>query len=300
MTDIAIVGAGCAGMTAAVYAARAGKTVALIECESIGGQIAASPKVENYPTYGEISGLEFSDKLFQQAEDLGAELHFGRVLSVEEKDGFVVKTDCEEIPCRSVILATGAKHRHVGVAGEEKLIGKGVSYCAVCDGAFFRGADVAVIGGGSAALQSAEYLSHVCNHVTLIHRRNEFRGEKKLAQRVAENEKITLCLSAKPTEILGEGSVSAVRVALSDGSEKEIPVTGVFVAVGQEPKNEPFAGLVTLDEAGYVDADETCITTHPGIFVAGDCRKKKIRQLTTAAADGTVAALAACDYVDNL
>ena len=298
MTDIVIIGAGCAGMTAAIYAARAGRSVRLLECEAIGGQIASSPKVENYPAFSEISGMEFSDRLYQQAEALGVQFDFARAESVETGDGFTVVTDSQRLPCRAVILATGTKHRKLNIDGEERLKGRGVSYCAVCDGAFFRGAETAVVGGGSAALQSAEYLSGLCRKVTLIHRRETFRGEEQLARRVKARRNIELCLGCVPVRLCGEERMTGLIVReTAGGQEKEISASGLFIAIGQEPQNERFRGLVRLDEAGYIDAGEDCRTSVPGIFAAGDCRRKTVRQLTTAAADGSVAALAACDFV---
>ena len=213
----------------------------------------------------------------------------------------VIETTGREYPCRSVILATGVTHRHLGVSGEERLTGAGVSYCATCDGAFFRGKEVAVVGGGSTALQDAEFLSNYCSKVYLIHRRDEFRGEKNIVKRLEQKENVEFILSATVKEIVGENAVEALILNhKKNGEESRLPVSGVFIAVGQIPQNDRFAEVVKLDGSGFILAAEDCVTSHPGIFAAGDCRTKEVRQLTTAAADGAVAALAACKYTDAL
>ena len=300
MTDIVIVGAGTAGLTAAVYARRAGKSVLLIESDVYGGQITYSPRVENFPGFAAVSGSEFATKLLDQATALGAETEFPKVLAVRDENGVkTVVTDGGEFACKAVILATGGRHRKLGVAREDELAGAGVSYCAVCDGAFFKNRTVAVVGGGSAALQDAMFLSANCAKVYLIHRRDEFRGEETLAERLAERENVEFVLSATVRELLGEGTLSGVVVRTPEG-ERTLEVAGLFVAVGMAPDNAAFANLVDLDETGYIVAGEDCLTRTPGVYAAGDCRTKRIRQLTTAAGDGTVAALAACQYCDRV
>ena len=299
--DIVVIGAGIAGMTAAIYAARAGKSVAVLECEGFGGQISSSPRVENYPGIAAISGADLSDALYQQASGLGVEFSFARASGVQPQPdgGFVVPSDAGDFACRSVVLAAGAHHRGLGLPREQQLTGRGISYCAVCDGAFYRGKTTAVVGGGSAALQSAEYLCGVCDKVILIHRRDQFRGEDALAKRVTANPNLQLMLDSVVTEYLGEDKLTGLLVEnKKTGARTEVPVDGVFLAVGQAPGNGPFAPPVELDEAGYVKAGEDCRTNVPGLFAAGDCRAKSVRQLTTAAADGTVAAVAACAWAD--
>lgn len=299
MYDIGIIGGGTAGMTAAVYGQRAGKKTLIIEGGAFGGQITSSPNVENYPGIASVSGSEFSMNLLDQAAKLGADTVTEQVTGIrDEGSQKVIVTGSNEYPCKSVILATGVTHRHLGAPGEERLAGAGVSYCATCDGMFFRGRDVAVIGGGSTALQDAEFLSNYCKKVYLIHRRDEFRGEDNIVKRLREKENVEFILSATVKEIAGEDAVEKLILNhKKTGEESELPVAGVFVAVGQIPKNEVFADVVKLDAGGFILASEDCLTSHPGIFAAGDCRTKEVRQLTTAAADGAVAALAACKYI---
>ena len=293
--DIVIIGAGTAGLTAAIYAARAGKKVLILENESIGGQIATSPKVENYPGFSEISGMEFSDRLYEQASALGVELELDKAEKITDNgDNKTVKTEYGEFTCKAVIIATGVKHRHLGIEAEEKYMGRGVSYCAVCDGAFYKGKDVAVVGGGNSAVQSAIMLSNICNKVYLIHRRDEFRCEKKLSDEVRAIENIELVLSSTVQNLKGEDKLTTVIIENKSGETEEISAEGLFVLVGQIPENGAFADIITLDESGYIVAGEDCKTNVDGVFAAGDCRTKAIRQLTTAAADGSVAALAAC------
>ena len=299
MYEIGIIGGGTAGMTAAIYGQRAGKRTVIIEGTNFGGQIVSSTNVENYPGIASVSGSEFSMNLLDQAMKLGAETVVEQADSVQKEDGmFVIETSEKAYPCRSVILATGVTHRHLGIEKEEKLVGAGVSYCATCDGAFFRGRDVAVIGGGNTALQDAEFLSNYCRKVYLIHRRDEFRGEKSLAERLKEKENVEFVLSATVKEIVGETMVEGLILNnKKTGEEFKIEVSGVFVAIGQIPQNDKFKDLIKLDENGFILASEDCLTSCTGVFAAGDCRTKEVRQLTTAAADGAVAGLAACKYL---
>ena len=299
MYDIGIVGGGTAGMTAAIYGQRAGKKTIIIEGGAFGGQITSSPNVENYPGIASVSGSEFSMNLLDQAVKLGAETQTEQVTGIREENGIkIIVAGGKEYPCRSIILATGVTHRHLGVPGEEHLTGAGVSYCATCDGMFFRGRDVAVVGGGSTALQDAEFLSGYCSKVYLIHRRDEFRGEDNIVKRLEKKENVEFILSAAVKGIVGENMVEKLILNhKKTGEESELPVAGVFIAVGQIPQNDAFADVVRLDGSGFILAAEDCMTSHPGIFAAGDCRTKEVRQLTTAAADGAVAALAACKYI---
>lgn len=301
MYDIGIIGGGTAGMTAAIYGQRAGKRTLIIEGANFGGQITSSTNVENYPGIPSVSGSEFSMNLLDQAMKLGAETVREQVNDVRREDGiFILETTGKEYPCRSVILATGVTHRHLGIAKEEKLVGAGVSYCATCDGAFFRGKDVAVIGGGNTALQDAEFLSNYCQKVYLVHRRDEFRGESSLVERLKKKENVEFVLSATVKDILGDTMVEGLLLDnKKTGEDFQIRVSGVFVAIGQIPQNERFAQLVKLDDNGFILAAEDCMTSCPGVFAAGDCRTKEVRQLTTAAADGAVAALAACKYASE-
>ena len=299
MYDIVIIGGGPAGLTAAVYARRAGKTVLVVEKGTFGGQITWSPRVENFPGYASIPGVELGDKLLAQAMEQGADTELEEVEELR-RDGECMNVVCESgasFRARSVIIATGAKPRRLGLAREEELVGSGVSYCAVCDGAFYRGKPVAVVGGGSSALQDALLLSETCERVYLIHRRDSFRGEQKLAEALDRRANVKFVLEARVTELLGENELRAVTVE-QRGEKREIAVDGLFIAVGNEPDNAAFASLLRLDEAGYADALEDCATPTPGLFVASDCRAKKVRQLTTAVADGAVAALAAVRWLD--
>lgn len=298
--DIVIVGAGTAGLTAAIYALRAGKSVLVTEGESFGGQITSSPRVENYPGIAHISGSEFADNLVSQAMELGASVELESVDKIVDGKIKTVITDSNSYSCKSVILATGARHRPLGVDGEDDLAGRGVSYCAVCDGAFYRGKNVAVVGGGDSALQSALFLSSYCKSVTLIHRRSEFRGEKALVKKIGEKENIKLLLNTQVIKLIGSDQLDGIKLATNDEEPHSIPMDGLFIAVGQMPNNEQFRNVADLDDYGYIVADESCQTRTPGVFTAGDCRTKSVRQLTTAAADGSVAALAACSYIDDL
>ena len=299
MYDIGIIGGGTAGMTAAIYGQRAGKRTVIIEGAAFGGQITSSPNVENYPGIASVSGSEFSMNLLDQAMKLGAETVMEQVTGIRDEGAVkVILTTEKEYPCRSVILATGVTHRHLGVPNEERLTGSGVSYCATCDGAFFRGRDVAVVGGGSTALQDAEFLSNFCRKVYLIHRRDEFRGEERIVKRLEEKENVEFILSATVREIIGDAAVERLILnSKKTGKQFKLEVSGLFIAVGHIPQNDAFADVVKLDGSGFILAAEDCVTSCPGIFAAGDCRTKEVRQLTTAAADGAVAALAACKYI---
>ena len=299
MTDIIIIGAGTAGLSAAIYALRAGKSVLLMEQLTYGGQIINTPEVENYPGIKSISGFDFAQGLYEQAEALGAELKYEQVTGIEDGEVKKVKTSGGEYECKAVILATGAKNRPLGLDKETEFIGSGISYCATCDGAFFKGRVVAVNGGGNTALEDALFLSNYCKKVYLIHRRDEFRGEAKQVDKLKEKENIEFVLNATITELLGEDELKGVRVhdKLS-GEDKDIELDGLFIAIGQMPENAAFAPLIELDKGGYIVAGEDCRTNVDGIFAAGDCRTKTVRQLTTAAADCAVAALAACAYAD--
>ena len=301
MHDIIIVGGGPGGLTAAVYALRAGRSVLVIEKNGFGGQIAYSPKVENIPGTKVISGTEFADQLVEQAMALGADMELENVVKVEA-DGDVKKVYTEEgsvYEGRALILAVGVKHRMLGLPGEEELVGNGLSFCAVCDGAFYTGQNAAMIGGGNSALQEALLLSDVCSKVTVVQNLPFFTGEKKLADALTARDNVEVFFSTIVTGYQQEnGSLTGLQLQNTETGESfAISVSGAFLAVGLIPENEAFAQLSQLDERGYFAVTEDCRTATPGVFVAGDCRAKRIRQVTTAAADGAVAALAACDYL---
>ena len=303
MYDIVIIGAGPAGMTAALYGLRAGKSAVLLECNSFGGQIVYSPRVENFPSLMQISGNELASNMVEQVSALGADIEFARAQSIEDHGSYkkVVCEDGEVFEGKTVIIATGVKHRELGVKGEHELVGSGISYCAVCDGAFFKGRDVAVVGGGDTALQDAIYLSAYCSKVYLIHRRDTFRGEAKLVEKIKALDNIECVLDSNITKLNTEGGMlrSVVATDKNTGEDRDIPVAGLFVAIGQIPENKPFENFAELDGYGYFASGEDTLTKTPGVFVAGDCRAKEVRQLTTAVGDGAVAGLAACKYLDE-
>ena len=302
MHDIVIIGAGPAGLTAALYGLRADKSVIVIEKETFGGQITFSPKVENYPSVMQMSGNEFAEKMLDQVLSHGADIELARVEKIIKEDGyFTVVTDGSSFDGKTVIIAAGSKHRHLGLAREEEFIGEGISFCAVCDGAFYNGRDVAVIGGGNTALQEAVMLSEYCNKVHVIQNLATMTGEGRLVSKLTEKDNVTFTFNTIVTDIIGEGKLEGLKLKNTEnGSESELRLDGVFVAIGQVPENEAFADMADLNERGYIDAGEDCLTKTDGVFVAGDCRSKSIRQITTATADGAVAALAACRYIDNL
>ena len=300
MHDIIIIGGGPAGLTAATYARRAGKKVLILEKAAFGGQITWSPKVENFPGIVSASGVEIADRLLEQALGQGADVELEEAVSVCSENG-IFTVSCAsgaEFSASSLIITVGAKPRTLGLKREEELTGCGVCYCAVCDGAFFAGKEVAVYGGGNSALQDALLLSETCSKVTLIHRRDSFRGEAKLVEAIRAKENVELMLNSTVKSLLGKDELTGLTVE-QEGIEKELTVEGLFVAVGHKPDNSIFAPYMELDEAGYAASSESCLTKTPGVFAAGDCRAKAVRQCSTACADGAVAALAACSYLDS-
>lgn len=301
MHDIIIVGGGPGGLTAAVYALRAGKSVLVIEKNGFGGQIAYSPKVENIPGTREISGAEFADRLTDQAMNLGADVELENVIKAEKVDG-IFRLETEEgsvFEGRSLILALGVKHRTLGLPGEEELIGNGISFCAVCDGAFYAGQKVAMVGGGNSALQEALLLSEVCEKVTVVQNLADFTGEKKLSEALLARDNVEVHFSTLVSGYRTEnGKFVGLDLKKESGEELSIEVDGTFLAVGLEPQNGPFADLADLNSWGYFDSGEDCATKTSGLYVAGDCRSKRIRQVVTASADGAIAAMAACRYLD--
>ena len=301
MHDIIIVGAGTAGLSAAIYGLRAGKSVLVLEQASYGGQIINTPEIENYPAIQKISGFEFATNLYNQAKNLGAEFAFEKVEGIEDKGQFKeVKTKDKSYEGKTVILATGAKNRSLGVEKEEELVGKGISYCATCDGMFYRGKVVAVNGGGNTAVEDATFLSDYVQKVYVIHRRDEFRADKAEVDRLVAKPNVELVLNSTVKRLESDASgLTGVVVANKDGEERTLKVDGLFVAIGQAPDNQAFSELVELDGKGYISAGESTLTKTPGIFTAGDCRTKAIRQLATAASDGAVAGLAAVSYINE-
>ena len=302
MYDIVIIGAGPAGLSAAIYGQRAGKKTLLLDEKGFGGQILNTPEVENYPGINKVSGFELASTLYEQATGQGAEIAYEKAVAIEDGGSTkIVRTETNTYEAKAVIIATGAKNRPLGLASEAKFTGSGVSYCATCDGAFFRGKTVAVIGGGNTALEDAEVLSGLAEKVYLVHRRDTFRGEQAGVKRLLAKDNVEFVLDSVPSDILGDMTVSGLKIKnVKTEEEQTLEVQGVFVAIGQMPDNEAFADAVDLDPSGYVDAGEDCLTKTPGVFTAGDCRTKKVRQLATAAADGAAAALAAAGYINNL
>jgi thioredoxin reductase (NADPH) len=303
MKDIIIIGAGPAGMTAALYALRADKSVLLLEKENFGGQITYSPKLENYPSVMEISGSAFAEKMLEQVMAHGADIELAAAEKITDMGDYkIVSTEYGDFEGKAVIIATGSKHRHLGLEGEEELIGSGISFCAVCDGSFFAGKKVAVIGGGNTALQEAVMLSDLCSEVIIVQNLSFMTGEKKLLQILEKKSNVKMIFDTLVTSLSSEGgelrAISLKNTFTDETSTLELD--GMFVAIGQQPENQPFASLTALDNYGYIIAGEDCLTDTAGVFVAGDCRTKRIRQVTTAASDGAVAALAACRYIDGL
>ena len=297
MYDIIIIGGGPAGLTAALYSRRANKKVLIIEKETFGGQITFSPKVENIPGFTELSGNEFAEKLVEQVLYQGADVESAEVLKVEGESIKKVYTDSGEFEAKAVIIATGAKHRLLGLSDEEKFIGGGISFCAVCDGAFYADKTVAVVGGGNSALQEAILLSDLAKKVYIVQNLDFLTGEKKLQEQLGSN--VEVILGSVVSKYLGDGEIQGIRIKKEkSGEESELAVDGVFLAVGLIPQNDAFSNILELDERGYAKAGADLEGKENGVFVAGDCRQKKVRQVATAASDGAVAALAACEYLD--
>lgn len=304
--DIIIIGAGTAGLSAAIYGVRAGKKVLVLEKGTYGGQIVSSSEIENYPGIEKISGYEFAQGLYKQAAGLGAEVCFEQAKAIQvQEDIKIVEAGQNIYQTKSIILATGAKNRPLGLEHEEEWIGAGISYCATCDGAFYKGKDVAVVGGGNTALEDALFLTGYCRKVYLIHRRDIFRGEEALLEELKKKDNIVFLLKKNVVALKGNEKLQAVTIKDTEsgdnacgkelcGKEYDLEVEGLFIAIGQIPDNERFASVLALDEKGYILAGEDCKTNRTGIFAAGDCRTKTVRQLVTAAADGAVAALSAC------
>lgn len=301
MKDMIIVGAGTAGLSAAIYAQRSGLKALVLEGNAYGGQIVNTPDIENYPGIAHISGFDFATNLYQQALDLGAKVQYEKVVEVID-DGKIktVKTTKNEYQTKALILATGLVRRHIGLPNEDRFMGKGVSYCATCDGAFFKNKVVAVNGGGNVALEDAQYLADLCEKVYVIHRRDAFRAEQAEINRILEKKNIECVYDSTVTKLNGNDHLESIEVRDKEGNTRQLDVAALFVAIGQIPLNEAFKNIVDLDESGYIKADELGYTNHPGVFAAGDCRVKSLRQLATAASDGANAATSAYHYLLTL
>lgn len=301
MFDIIIIGGGVAGMTAALYALRNNKKVLIIEKECVGGQISKSPKVENYPTKKAISGAELSDEIFSQINDLGVQFELENVESVtKENNIFNVKTDYNTYEAKSVIIATGAKPRMLNIQNEDKLLGKGVFYCAICDGPFYTGKEVALIGDANSALQYALTLSSYCSKVNVFTLFDKFFGEKTLIDQVLKAPNIVVKHNCKAVKLIGDEKLESILFENQNGILFEHKTEALFVAIGQVPDNEIFGKFTPINKQGYIISDETCLTATKGLYVAGDCRTKAIRQVTTAISDGAIAGTSACRYIDSL
>ena len=299
MYDIIIVGAGPAGLTAAIYARRASKKVLVLEAKNYAGQIINTLDIENYPVERHISGFDFATKLYNQAKDLGAEIVFEKVIEIKDNKEKEVITTKNKYTTKTIILATGSENRKLGLDNEDELIGKGISYCATCDGAFYKNKDVAVVGGGNTALEDALYLSDIANKVYLIHRRDEFRGVESTLNLLKEKKNVEFIYNSNITKIISEDRLNSIEITNKDGSIKEINISGLFIAIGRIPENQNFEKIMKMDKAGYIIAGENCNTNIPGIFVAGDNRTKEVRQLVTATSDGAVSATEAIKYINN-
>ena len=301
MYDIIVVGGGPAGLTAAIYGRRAGRSVLVLEALSCGGQILNTPEIENYPGEAKISGFDFSQKLADQAKALGAEFAFEKAVGLRQEEGAkVVLTPKHSYQGGAVILATGSLSRKLGLEGEDRLVGRGISYCATCDGNFYRNKVVAVVGGGNTALEDALYLADIAQKVYLIHRRDSFRGEEWTAEKLRQRANVEFVTNANVTKLIAEKRLKAVEVTGKDGSVRTIELNGLFIAVGRIPENNNFADVLELDASGYAASGEDCHTRTPGVFVAGDNRAKLLRQLVTATADGAMAATEAVKYLNSL
>ena len=301
MYDIIVIGAGPAGLTSAIYARRANKKVLVFEAKNYGGQIINTLDIENYPVEEHISGFDFATRLYNQAKNLGAEIIFEKVVDIndlgEEKEIITTKNTYKT---KTLIIATGSENRKLGLPNEDDLVGKGISYCATCDGAFYKGKTVAVVGGGNTALEDALYLTDLVEKVYLIHRRDEFRGEESTVNLLKEKNNIEFIYNSNVTKLNASKRLDSIEITNNNGDTRTLNIDGLFIAVGRTPENQNFAKLINLDKTGYVIANENCHTNIPGIFVAGDNRVKKLRQLVTATSDGAIAAVEAIKYVNNI
>ena len=300
MYDIIIIGAGPAGLTSAIYACRAAKKVLVLEAKNYGGQIINTLDIENYPACNHISGFDFATNLYNQAKELGTQIKYEKVIGINNKDVKEVITTKEKYKCKSVIIATGLENRKLGLENEKELVGKGISYCATCDGAFYKNKVVAVVGGGNTAIEDALYLSDICKEVYVIHRRNNFKADEKTINLLKEKSNVSFIYNTNVTKLIMGEKLEKIQITNIDGNVSEINLDGLFIAVGKVPENDSFKDLIKLDEFGYIVANENCNTNISGIFVAGDNRKKELRQLVTATCDGAISAFEAIKYLNNL
>ncbi len=303
MYDLVVIGAGAAGMTSALYALRNGKKVLVLESESLGGQIANSPRLENYPSIKEISGEKFADNLFEQITFHGADVEIEKAVDIVKTEDkvFHIKTEFNEYEAKSVIIASGVKHKHLRTKSDrDDLVGRGVYYCAICDGAFYKGREVAVIGDANTALQYSLLLSSYCKKVYVYTLFDKFFGDAMLIKALRAKENIEVRPNTSVIDFIGEDELKAIEYKDADGTIKTHEIPAVFVAIGQIPDNKAFANVVDLDQNGYIIADESCKTKTEGLFVAGDCRTKAVRQVATAVADGAIAATNASMYLESL
>ncbi len=300
MYDIIIIGAGPAGLTAAIYALRAAKKVLILEAKGYGGQIINTLDIENYPGEEHISGFDFATKLMNQVKNLGVEIQYEKALTIKKQnDFFEVETTKQSYQGKTVILATGTNTKKLGLPREEELLGKGISYCATCDGAFYKNKIVAVVGGGNTALEDAYYLSDLAEKVYLIHRRDEFRGDRKTLDRLKGKNNVEIIYQSIVTKLNGSSKLEGIELMNQDNNTISLDVDGLFIAIGRNPENDIVKDIVTLDENNYIVADENGKTNQDGIFAAGDNRQKELRQLVTATADGAIAAVEAIKYINN-
>lgn len=298
MYDIIIIGCGPAGMTAAIYALRAGKKVLILEKENIGGQISSSPLVENYPGYSKISGSELSNNLYEQVLNLKGEIELEEVVKIEDNSVKKVITEDNIYEAKAIIIATGSKYRLIGLDNEIDLIGNGIHFCVACDGAFYKDKIVAIIGGGNSAVINALTLSDICKKIFVVQNLADLTGEKALVEKLKDKKNVEIFYESTVKKIIGENELESIIIDVK-GKEKELKINGMFISIGQIPQNEFVKNLIDLNEGNYIVSNEGCSTNKNGIFVAGDCRTKKVRQITTAVSDGTIAALAAVNYIDN-
>lgn len=303
--DVAIIGGGPAGLTAGIYAARAGKSTAVIERGLIGGQITFTDSIDNFPAAPGMNGAEYAMKIQSQAESFGTEIIMDEITEVAapETEGgtFKIKGNSDEYEATAVVLATGLDNRKMGISGEDGLISRGISFCAVCDGAFFRNKEVAVYGGGNTAVEDAAFLANICSKVTIIHRRDRFRAEQAVVDELKALDNVEFIMSSNVVGVNGDKALESITVKNNEtGETRDIDVSALFVAIGKIPNGKSFANLVATDEAGYFEIGESCEASTPGVFVAGDGRSKELKQLTTAVSDGSIAATKACHYVDRM
>ena len=300
MYDIIIIGAGPAGLTAAIYACRANKKVLVLEAKNYGGQIINTPSIENYPAAAHISGFDFATNLYNQATEQGAEIKFEKATNIIiENNKKIIETPDNKYEGKTIIIATGADSRKLGIEKEDEFLGKGISYCATCDGNFYKGRDVAVVGGGNTAIEDAEYLSDIVNKVYLIHRRDSFRADESSVNKLKEKSNVEFILNSKLRKLNGSELLESIEVEDNNQNTKTIEVSGLFIAVGKIPENENFKEIISMNEKGYIIASDDCHTNVDGIFVAGDNREKSLRQLVTATSDGAIAATEAIKYINK-